>query len=336
MASKVLLANLNGIVGVVGYYAAFDRFKHAIIATNDGIIHERFWDTRGVFGGPLPIPQFTKPIAGIAGYSSNDGEQHVIVATNDGELVEFWWKPGHGQINTRVLPRLNNIVAISGYQFVDAQNNSSQHLIVGCNEGAVGSLYGIRLDAGNVVPALLRASNSPPPSALVCVAACAAQIVTVTSPGGPLPDPDPPVGPLPDPDPPVDLILYHSVLLATKDGSIQQYVWDDGQPNARPLSMSGQFTNVVGLAQFDQLPDSHLRGVVATEEGHLTLILFTNILDDQSFPAKSLIWLGEKITAIAGFYGSGPGGDLIEHVIVGTAEGNVYEVYWAYSTFEGG
>jgi hypothetical protein len=88
-----VLTTLPGVVGVSGYFGPDEGVHHVIAATNDGNVHELYWQ-----GGGQPGHGVLTTLSGVFGVSGyfgpNDGFHHVIAATNDGNIHEIYHKPG--------------------------------------------------------------------------------------------------------------------------------------------------------------------------------------------------------------------------------------------------
>ena len=93
------------------------HFQHAIVATNDGQVHEVFFNSSAGTHITQPALATLPGIVSIAGYvTPNDGLQHVIVATNDGQVHEVFFSSSAGiHVTQPALAKLPGIVSIAGY-----------------------------------------------------------------------------------------------------------------------------------------------------------------------------------------------------------------------------
>jgi hypothetical protein len=131
----------GSIVAVSAHFTPADWFGHAMVATNDGVIHEIFYSR--VRGGAwldtvasFP-PQVYGNIVGMASYlSPNDGYQHVVVAFDQGSVQEYRWGGGPAAYH-QIIPAWfygNQIQDISAHY---TANDQMEHVIVARKGGNV-------------------------------------------------------------------------------------------------------------------------------------------------------------------------------------------------------
>ena len=101
------------IIAVAGYQSANDRFQHAISATDDGALHEIFFDpTRGKSNSELGCFGSVRAASGF--YSSDDGIQHVILATNNGNIRELFFNSAIGK-HSSLITNIPNVVSLAAF-----------------------------------------------------------------------------------------------------------------------------------------------------------------------------------------------------------------------------
>jgi hypothetical protein len=131
------LIAMGPLISTAGsYFTPDDGFRHAIVSTSDGELHEAFYssaagsgvDTLAFFCGAKLVTAFFTP---------DDGYQHAIVATETGDIFDVFFKPGDFNV-TGSLANFANMVALSGFY---AANDQMRILIVGLADGSIHEVF---------------------------------------------------------------------------------------------------------------------------------------------------------------------------------------------------
>ncbi len=123
--------------GVGGFYTDDDQYRHAIVATTNGDVHEIFYSPAiGIHDSV--IAHYNDRVVGVAGfYTPDDKNRHAIVATANSEIHEIYYNPQIG-IHDSVIARHSNVVSVAGF-FTPDDNN--RHAIVTTSDGTVYEVY---------------------------------------------------------------------------------------------------------------------------------------------------------------------------------------------------
>jgi hypothetical protein len=131
---------LLSIVGVGGLYSPDDGFRHAIVGTTDGNMHEIYYSPNvGIFHDVLANFGPNRIVAVGAFYSPDDGARHALVATDDVDSgptpYDISFDPGFG---IHVLAHISGTVGIAGFYTND---DGYRHAIVGTGDGTVYEVF---------------------------------------------------------------------------------------------------------------------------------------------------------------------------------------------------
>jgi len=140
--STLALPKFNGIVGIAAFYTPDDKFRHVIVATGDGNVHEVFYHPSiGVHLSQPPLAKFNGVVGVGAFYAEDDKNRIVIVATNDGLLHEIFYRPslpGGGHVSTLGVPKFNHIIGVAAFYTPD---DKFRHAIVATDDGNVHEVF---------------------------------------------------------------------------------------------------------------------------------------------------------------------------------------------------
>jgi hypothetical protein len=111
------------ITSVAGYFSSVDSYQHAIVAMDDGRLHETYFDPNrhinqndlGCFGQILDQSSF---------FSDDDGLQHTIVARLDGTIRDFTFSAGKGQKLSAPLGTVQNLVSLAAFYAANDQSRT--------------------------------------------------------------------------------------------------------------------------------------------------------------------------------------------------------------------
>ena len=130
MASQNLLGSLGS------YFTPNDGYRHAIVSTSDGEIHEVFYNPKTGTGN-AKLAHFCGIRHLSAFYTPDDGFQHPIIVTDTGDIFEIYYKPGEFHV-TSSLANFPGIVALSGFYAAD---DRTRILIVGQGNGQIHEVF---------------------------------------------------------------------------------------------------------------------------------------------------------------------------------------------------
>lgn len=129
-----MAANLLSTLG--SYFTPNDGYRHAIVSTIDGEIHEIFYNPK-TGKGNARLACFCGMSLLTAFYTPDDGYQHPIVATNTGDIFEIFYKPNDFHI-TGSLTNFSSMIALSGFYAAD---DRMRILIVGQQDGSIHEVF---------------------------------------------------------------------------------------------------------------------------------------------------------------------------------------------------
>jgi hypothetical protein len=130
------LAAYDGVVCVGGFYSDDDGFRHALVNTVDGDLHEIFFNPDIGIGDALLGNVGT--LSGLAGfYSGDDQFRHAIIAPADQTVHEIFFNPDVGQ-GDALLAQYDSIVGVGGFFTPD---DDYRHAIVALADGTVREIF---------------------------------------------------------------------------------------------------------------------------------------------------------------------------------------------------
>lgn len=131
---RVLLTQVPYALDVAGYQSAenADGIRHAIVANQEGEIHEIWWrrDSEQVTDVEIGrIPGVTH----VSGFETPDGVQHVFALARSGGVTELYWHPSQ-DVHRAAIGRVPLGVDIAGYATADGIMHaivarSSRHVV---------------------------------------------------------------------------------------------------------------------------------------------------------------------------------------------------------------
>jgi hypothetical protein len=151
VAACFLCQGQTTITSVAGYFSSNDSYQHAIVATDDGRLHETYFDPGlnhdeiGCFGQILDQSSF---------YSSDDGMQHVIVARADGTIRDLVFSAGKGQQLSAPLATVQGLVSLSAFYAAD---DKSRIVLTGSSDGSIREIWygaGTPIHGGEVITSI--------------------------------------------------------------------------------------------------------------------------------------------------------------------------------------
>jgi hypothetical protein len=233
------------------YYTPSDGYRHAIVATSDGEVHEIFFNPK-TGRGNATLACFCGLRFLTAFYTADDQMQHPVVATATGDIFEVYYKPGSFHISG-LIANFANIIGISGFYAGDDHNRIC---IVGTADGAVHEVFWSAAIGAHVTqPALATFPSLRHLSAFY-----------------------------------TDNDKNRHVIVATADGNITE-VWYSPTVGIHitqpPL---GKFPNVVSIAAFYTADDQISHVVVAQADGSLTELFYNSSIGvHQTRPALTVL-----------------------------------------------
>lgn len=130
------LGELRGLVACDGFYSPDDRFRHAIVGTRDGAIHELFFHP-SLGHGHARLADLRGLVDVASFYSADDGYRHVIVVRSGGEIWELFYSPqtGLGQAQLATIPGAMRVAAFY------SPDDGYRHAIVATRSGELHELF---------------------------------------------------------------------------------------------------------------------------------------------------------------------------------------------------
>jgi hypothetical protein len=126
--------NLLSTLG--SYFTPNDGYRHAIVSTSDGELHEIFYSPR-TGKGIAKLAYFCGIRFLTAFFSPDDGYQHPVVATDTGDIFEIFYKPNDFHV-TGSLINFPGMIALSGFYAAD---DRMRILIVGQADGSIHEVF---------------------------------------------------------------------------------------------------------------------------------------------------------------------------------------------------
>ena len=303
-----ILTTTPNMVAVSGHYSNGDQRHVVIVGTTGGKIHEIFWksDTVGIEGqDDLPSVSFNpNTIAAVSGFYNSDDQRHVVVVgTTGGKIHEIFWKSDTVGIEGQDdLPSVsfnqNTIAAVSGFYNSDDQRHV---VVVGTTGGKIHEIFWksdtVGIEGQDDLPSVSFNQN------------------TIAAVSGFYNSDD----------------HRHVVVVGTTGGKIHEIFWKsdtvgiEGQDDLPSVSFNQNA--IKGIAGFYNSSDQHHVVIVGTTDGKVYRITWkatTVGIENQSLIAQ---FDANSIVGVGGFYSEH---DRFEHVIVGTNDGKLYEL-WARS-----
>jgi len=125
------------ITSVSGYFTSNDSYQHAVVATDDGRLHETYFDPkRGIFHDELGC--FGQIIDQSGFFSVDDGLQHAIVARLDGSIRDFSFSAASGQKLSDSIATVQNLVSVSAFYAAD---DKSRIVLTGSTDGSIREIW---------------------------------------------------------------------------------------------------------------------------------------------------------------------------------------------------
>jgi hypothetical protein len=248
----------------VGAYAsAKDNYQHAIVSTDDGALHEIYFDPlRGIFRDELGC--FGKVVATSAFFTADDGLQHAIVGTADGSIREVFFDPSVGiHVSEPALAVMPGLVGLAAFY---AEDDKSRIVLVATSDGNVREIFYSSATGVHVTqPAL---GTFPGVQSI-------AGFYTARD-------------------------KYRHAIVATRNGDIHEIFYHPsiGVHVTQPALAS--FPGLVGIAGFASADDGYMHVIVATQDGAIHEIYYhPSIGVHISQPALATV---PQPTALAGYF----------------------------------
>ena len=217
------------ISAVAAYYSDNDGFHHQDVATEDGRLHELFWQPGPGVGHSL-LRRFDSPISAVAAYFvPEDGFHHQDVATEDGKLHELFWRPGSGVREGMLETFTSRMVGVAAFYTPDG----FQHQIVATEDRQVHQLW------WRPGPELNHRVLQDFTSDILGVAG-------YYTPDG-----------------------YRRVIVATGDGNLTELSWKPGEAIDQIEIPHELDRRVVGVAGYYSHGDNHQHVILATEDNRV-------------------------------------------------------------------
>jgi hypothetical protein len=116
------LGYFAGVVATGAFYAPQDGNQHVIVATDQGDVHEVWFNPATDTYSDAPLAHFTSSVRAVDGFTSDDdGREHAIVATANGTITDVSWIPAQG-ITQDVIGHITGAVAVDGFYAPDDTN----------------------------------------------------------------------------------------------------------------------------------------------------------------------------------------------------------------------
>lgn len=272
------LAAYDGVVCVGGFYSDDDGFRHALVNTTDGALHEIFFNPNSGQGDAV-LGNFGTLI-GLAGfYTGDDQYRHAIAALSDQTIHEIFFNPNTGQ-GDAVLAQYDSIVGVGGFFSPD---DNFRHAIVALADGRVREIFynpntgqgdGVLSQYGGVLAmagfysdddqfrhAIVATDDGNVHEIFFNPKAGQGDAVVANLPGVVA------VGGFYSPDD-----NYRHVLIATNDGVVREIAF---HPRLGTIwARLGQFDGVVGVAGFYSPDDKFNHAIVGTQTGGVFEIFY--------------------------------------------------------------
>jgi hypothetical protein len=121
---------------VAAYYTP-DRFRHAMVATSSGKLHEIFY--RPDVGKGIAYLACFDSINRIDGFFASDSKHQIeIVATSDGDVHEIFFRPNDIHYTNQPLGTFAGIVDITAFQALD---DNSRIVVVATSDGNIQEIF---------------------------------------------------------------------------------------------------------------------------------------------------------------------------------------------------
>jgi hypothetical protein len=276
--------NVPFVSSLGSYFTPKDGFRHVIIGTIDGGVHEVFYNpSQGV--GRVQLACFDAIRSISAFFTDDDGFQHPIVAAPSGELHEIWYKPGdfHAAGPFATFPGLKDISAFF------AEDDHMRIVIVATGEGALHEVFyhpniGVHISEPPLAtfPGIIGIGafyTADDKFRHVIVATNDGNITEVfyhPSIGVHISEP-----PLATFSGIIGIAAFYAaddnmriVIVATQDGGIHEIFYNQqiGAHVTQPALAS--FPGVVAITAFYTSDNKHRHAIVATQDGNLTEIFY--------------------------------------------------------------
>jgi hypothetical protein len=303
-SGPAILTTTPNMVSVSGHYSSGDQRDLVIVGTSDGKIHEIFWKSgqQGIEGeDDLPVSFTSNSIVGASSfYNSADNRHIVIVGTKAGKIHEIFWKPDtpgiEGHDDLPVTFAQDDVVAVSGLY----NSNDQRHVVVvGTNGGKIHEIFWksdtVGIEGHDDLPVTFAADT----------------IVAISG--------------FYNPD-----TQRHIVIVATTLGKIHEIFWKSSTPGIEghdDLPVTFAPDTIKGVAGFYNPSDQRHVVIVGTTDGRVYQIYWKEFTVGVEIHSLIAQFQSDSIVGVAGFYSED---DQFEHVIVGTNDGKIHEL-WARS-----
>jgi hypothetical protein len=139
---KTQLATYDRVLRVGGFYSDDDGYRHALVNTGDGQLHEIFYNP--ATGQGDAILSDVGNLLGLAGFfTPDDSFRHTIVADANQSEREIFYSPASGLGNT-TLATYGSIVDVGGFFSPD---DGFRNAIVATTTGDIHEIFLIQISA---------------------------------------------------------------------------------------------------------------------------------------------------------------------------------------------
>ena len=120
---------------------------------------------------------------------------------------------------------------------------------------------------------------------------------------------------------------YQHVIIATTNGKLREIYWKSGGAGAGQDDLPVQFSagTIVAVAGYFRTDDQYQHVIVATTNGKLREIYWKSGGAGAGQDDLPVQFSAGTIVAVAGYFRTD---DLRNHVIVGTSDGKVHDIWW--------
>ncbi len=291
-------AVFTGIAGVGGFFSSDDNFRHALVADSNGNLTELFWN-RQMAQGQTVLTNFdplASSVVGVAGFfSTDDNYRHACVGIDDGNVWEVFYNPQQG-LGRTVLANFNPTVShITGVGGFFSNDDNFRHCIVATDDGNVTEIF-FNPQQGQGQTVLT--NFDPAVSRIVSIAGF------FTSDDN-----------------------FRHVIVGTDDGNVWEVFYNPQQGLGRTVlsNFDPAVSHIVGIGGFFSNDDNFRHAIVATDDGNVTEIFFNPQQGQGQTMLTNFDPAVSRIIGIAGFFSND---DNFRHVIVGTDDGKVHEIFY--------
>lgn len=291
MVQSHIFGHINGgIYGVAGHYSDNDDTQHVVVASPDGTLYEINWNPNHGPTTPTRVAHFDNLACLASFFTPDDNFQHAITATSDGDLYEVYWEDPHAPKGPKHLLTLDSVAGLHvGMVGFFTPDESFRNAVVVNDDGEIHQIY---FDADNPPQEDTFSSSLN----LDAIAGIAGFID------------------------PTDNSC--NIIVAAKHGPVFNIHFLPGQANETSSQLTDFHEPVANVSAFFSPETKIWHIIVLTQSGKL----YDYTRTAQSELGKTLLTTMSNVVDIASYYSAN---DNFNHVILGTGDGNLHEVFYS-------